>query len=135
MTENKDLQEKETRMKARMFGTFTPPQTGPWNSPLKMPPLDLLRRPFEDARAVAYFYCNNCALFGPIDKAMFDRLLDTVNENAPGPMWDTAKRAQFNAKSQFIVAFGCPKCSPFTAIAVVDIPSRTDTGANERKEG
>ena len=57
---------------------------------------------------------------------LLDRFLDVVNENAEGPIWDASKRAQFDGRSKFMVAYGCPKCSPVTAMTVVDIPSGQD---------
>jgi hypothetical protein len=115
-------EDQKTKMKAQMFGTVALPQKVLVDSPLKMPSMDLLQRPFRDARAVSYLSCTNCDLFTEIGRDMLDRLLDVVNEYADGPVWDDSRRAEFNGKEKFILASGCPRCCAPVVVTVVDIP-------------
>ena len=115
-------EDQNAKMKAQMFGTVALPQKDLVDSPLKMPSLDLLQRPFRNAKAVSYLSCTNCDLFTEIGRDMLDRLLDVVDEYADGPGWEASRRAEFNGKEKFILASGCPRCCSSVVVTVVDIP-------------
>jgi hypothetical protein len=134
MTNDREMREKEARMKAQMFGTVklpekAPGEVPPWEAPLRMPPLEMLRQPFSDPQTVAYLSCNHCGLFMEIDRWLLDRTLDTVNENDTGPVWDETRKAQFDGRTRFIAASGCHRCSPFVCFDVVDIPADLEAGS------
>jgi len=115
-------EDKNAKMKAQMFGTVALPQRIFIDSPQKMPPMDLLQRPFRNTKAVSYLSCTNCDLFTEIGRDMLDRLLDVVDEYAAGPVWDVSRRSEFNGKEKFIMTSGCPKCCAPVVVTVVDIP-------------
>jgi hypothetical protein len=128
-------EDQNAKMKAQMFGTVALPQKTPVDAPLKMPPLDLLQRPFRNAKAVSYLSCTSCDLFTEIGRDMFDRLLDVVDEYPDGPVWDVSRRAAFNGKEKFIVTSGCPRCCAPVVVKVIDIPGglAADHEANDAK--
>lgn len=122
MTDDRTTRDREARMKAQMFGAMDVPKNAPWKSPFRMPPRDMLHASFSDPETVAYVACNHCGFFAEIGRRDLDFILDQVNQNATGAVWDADNRANFDGTKKFISAYGCPRCSPVMAFEVVDIP-------------
>lgn len=139
MTDDKDTRGREARMKVQMFGAMDLPENAPWKTPFRMPPLNMLREAFSDPEAVAYLACNHCGFFAEIGRRDLTFILDQVNQNATGAVWDADNRAKFDGTKRFISACGCPRCSPVMAFEVVDIPgggappgAETPRGASQK---